>query len=307
MEGAMGMFDPTALVFTMWWNIVNQVGMRTGKESRMITWGDLLLHECDGDDKAYVTFRERTTKTRTGIDVNNTRKDIPRMYSTSGDINDPKDPFSIYRKFCEVRPPSMKATDSAFYLGINSSWNKDDGPGIWYTCAQMGHNTISRMLKDALTRGAIKTSDIDGKVANYSARKTLITTMRDNSVDAIDAIKITGHKRVESLNEYDKMSDAKKAKISHVISNFKPQSSSISDTATSSESLPVPQSALPSMNFEGIHRGTFYINFNIPPTGISKKVIQRKRCKRLVIDSDSSQSQQSMITKNYNRLCIDSL
>jgi len=55
---------PQAIINTLWLNNTIHFGLRGVDEHRKLQWGDIVLHEENGD--AYIEFNERDTKTRTG-------------------------------------------------------------------------------------------------------------------------------------------------------------------------------------------------------------------------------------------------
>lgn len=50
--------------------------------------------------REYLEFLERQTKTRTGININNIRQENPRMYATG----DNRCPVATYKKYADKRP-----------------------------------------------------------------------------------------------------------------------------------------------------------------------------------------------------------
>ncbi|OOY79204.1 hypothetical protein BOW12_12810, partial [Solemya velum gill symbiont] len=60
-----GTHDPQALLNLMWLNNTKLFGMRGVKENHNLMWGDIILKK-DEQNREYLEFFERATKTRTG-------------------------------------------------------------------------------------------------------------------------------------------------------------------------------------------------------------------------------------------------
>ena len=81
-SGQLGPNSPTSMLNILWFNNCLYFGMRGGgAEHRQLRWGDLNLCYDSDLNQEYIDFNESQTKTRTGEDVSNTRKDKPRMYA----------------------------------------------------------------------------------------------------------------------------------------------------------------------------------------------------------------------------------
>ena len=63
-------------------------------------WGDITLHNDTELNTEYLEYNERQTKTRTGVDLNNIRKEKPRVYANHTDTC----PIEIYKKYADHRP-----------------------------------------------------------------------------------------------------------------------------------------------------------------------------------------------------------
>ena len=117
-KGQLGAHNPNALLNTVWWNNCRHFGMRGGREHHDLRWGDVKLMTNSGG-KEYLEYSERQTKTRQGDNPRNIRSVKPTMWSTSSDINDNRNPVSVYKQYRDRRPKDMFGSDSPFYLGIN--------------------------------------------------------------------------------------------------------------------------------------------------------------------------------------------
>ncbi|KAL3884731.1 hypothetical protein ACJMK2_024841 [Sinanodonta woodiana] len=69
----LGADNPTALLHSMWLICTMHFGMRTGKETHKLQWGDISLQLDDSNQEYIVYNTERQTKTRTGVNERNIR------------------------------------------------------------------------------------------------------------------------------------------------------------------------------------------------------------------------------------------
>ena len=66
----------------------------------------------------------------------------------------------------------------------------------------MGENsTISNMMKTIVAGTSLEKSH--KKFTNHSARKTKISKLKKENVERSDIVKVTGHRSVQSLDDYD--------------------------------------------------------------------------------------------------------
>ena len=70
--------SPQALLNTVWPNNMIHFGLRGCNEQKELRWGDVIL-KTENDDKEYLEYFERQTKTRTGEDPRYQRAIKPRM------------------------------------------------------------------------------------------------------------------------------------------------------------------------------------------------------------------------------------
>ena len=81
------------------------------------------------------------------------------------------------------------------------------------------------MLKNMIRDSGLET---DKKLVNHSTRKHLVQKLVDNDIPPNVIIQITGHKNLNSLNNYSSLSDKKQQQISAVLSNAASTSQSLS-------------------------------------------------------------------------------
>ncbi|CAH3180115.1 unnamed protein product [Porites evermanni] len=111
-------------------------------------------------------------------------------------------PVNTYLAYKEHRPTSMMTDESPFYLAVN---NENPKPGqMWFKCSPLGVNSLRSMLKNMIRDSGLET---DKRLVNHSTRKHLVQKLVDNDIPPNEIIQITGHKNVNSLNNYSSLSD----------------------------------------------------------------------------------------------------
>jgi hypothetical protein len=92
------------------------------------------------------------------------------------------------------RPSECASETSRFYLQpvlkIKSS--------TWFKNIPIGKNSISLIAKRMAEQ-----AELPGRLTNHSGRHTAIRTLLDNGVAPTSVMQLSGHKRVESLNNYN--------------------------------------------------------------------------------------------------------
>ena len=123
-----------------------------------------------------------------------------RFYTMPFSID--RDPVHVYKMYKEKRPPSMLEPDSSFHLSVNyfktETHASVEGKN-WFKAQPMGVNKLNNIMKD-MTQAA----GISGKT-NHSGRKTLVQKLQDSGVPPNQIIQITGHKNLQSLNNYSSL------------------------------------------------------------------------------------------------------
>ena len=198
----LGLSSPQALLNTVWVNNMIHFGRRGCKEQKELRWGDIVL-KTDTDGKEYLEYFERQTKTRTGEDPRNQRPIKPRMYYANNDaVSVDRNPVHVYKMYKEKRPPSMLEPDSSFYLSVNyfktETHASVEGKN-WFKAQPMGVNKLNNIMKDMP-----QAAGISGKT-NHSGRKTLVQKLQDSGVPPNQIIQITGHKNLQSVNNYSSL------------------------------------------------------------------------------------------------------
>ena len=193
----------------MWLNSTIHFGLRSGKEQGELCWGDVKFKQTP-DGKEYLEYSVvRQTKTRTGSGPRDTRKIKPRKYSAP-DLPAKRDPVRVYKFYASKRPESMKTDDSPFYLALNNIQPSSLSVKPWYKVQPIGVNKLSSLLKDMVNEARLGLEN--KRLTNHSARKHLVQKLNDNEIPPIQIMQITGHRNVNSVNNYSSLSDKQKEK-----------------------------------------------------------------------------------------------
>ena len=186
-------------------------GLRGCKEQKELRRGEVIL-KTDSDGKEYLEYFERQTKTRPGEDPRNQSPIKPRKYANDDAISVDRDPVHVYKMYKEKRPPSMLEPDSSFHLSVNyfkTETHASVAGKNWLKAQPVGVNKLNNIMKD-MTQAA----GISGKT-NHSGRKTLVQKLQDSGVPSNQIIQITGHKNVQSVNNYSSLRE-KQMEVFHV-------------------------------------------------------------------------------------------
>ena len=201
----------------------------------------------------------------------------------------------------------MLEPDSSFYLSVNyfktETHASVEGKN-WFKAQPMGVNKLNSIMKD-MTQAA----GISGKT-KHSGRKTLVQKLQDSGVPPNQIIQITGHKNLQSVNNYSSLREKQMESISRILSSTtkaatnvpqtennltaQPLADRIASMSTTSSTLGLNsfnENRLQTM-FHGndITGGVFNINLAPAKNELKSPEVDPKRKKRrLIIESDSSQ------------------
>lgn len=282
-----GIHNPMAIINTLWWNNCKHFGMRGCREHHDLRWGDIIMKK-NVAGKEYLEYScERQTKTRQGDTPLNIRSIKPTMWSISEDMDDNRNPVAIYKHYRDRRPESMLSPESPFYLGVNhvrhcSSTDENFiSSKSWFKAQPLGINMLNSLMKVMS-----KNVGIEGNVSNHSARKTMIQKLKNNNIPDTDIIQVSGHKNIQSLNSYSKLSENRQEIISDILNDVpvKTQIQSTSQVETVTESYS-NSAQLPIQLFAGA--SVFGGNINIKINNMNSPKASNKRRRIAVIDSDS--------------------
>ena len=138
------------------------------------------------------------------------------MYANNDAISVGRNPVHVYKMYKEKRPPSMPEPDSSFYLSVNyfktETHASVEGKN-WFKAQPMGVKKLNNVMKE-MTQAA----GISGET-NHSGRKTLVQKLQDRGVPPNQIIQITGHKNVQSVNNYSSLREEQMESISGILSS----------------------------------------------------------------------------------------
>ena len=135
----------------------------------------------------------------------------------------------VYKVYSEKRPSSMTDSDSPFYLGINHTKNPTEKP--WFKASAMGVNKLNSLMKTMADKAGF---DEKRRFTNHSARKTMIQKLNDNNIPLTHIMQLSGHRNVQSVNNYSTVSSEQQKNMSLILSE--------NTTSTSIEERPVSSS-----------------------------------------------------------------
>jgi len=95
---------------------------------------------------------------------------------------------------------------------------------VWFKVQPMGENKINDMMKSIVADTILESSD--KKFTNHSARKTVVSKLKKANVEWSGIVKVTGHKNIQSLNDYNEANEDEQRQLLYAISgrnNFNPQ------------------------------------------------------------------------------------
>lgn len=279
----LGCATPESLINTLWLNNTQYFGLRGCKEHRDMKWGDIKL-QTSVDGTEYLEYNERQTKTRTGADPRDTRKVKPKMFAVVGSERDPVRFFHIY---ASKRPTGYLTDDSPFYLSINQITNPQSSKA-WFKTTPMGVNKLNSIMKTMAEKAQLNSSNL----TNHSARKRLVQKLNDKEVPPTHIMQISGHKNVQSLNNYSSLSHNQQRRISDILSTNSTGnsgievSSEVNCSSTSTSSNRQPFGLFSGANIQG---GTFNIAINTvnQSPDLSSLHTQTRKRRYAILESDS--------------------
>ena len=252
-KNVLGTSSPQSLLNTVWLNNIIHFGLRGCTEQRNLRWGDVVL-ETDSQGKEYLVHSERQTKSRQGDDPRNVRPVKPRMYENK-EIPAERNPVNVYKLYRNKRPQSMLEPDAPFYLTVNhfkSSVQGQQRDCTWFKAQPMGVNKLNSILKDMCEVGGIP------RKTNHAGRKTLVQKLQDNDVPPNQIIQITGHKNLQSINNYSGLRERQMESISNILSSTASTSREVSDVSQSF-TLRSAHHLYATINFQQTHRPRQYM------------------------------------------------
>ncbi|RMX51552.1 hypothetical protein pdam_00010332 [Pocillopora damicornis] len=106
---------------------------------------------------------------------------------------------------------------SPFYLTIKNLGREKLtlSSAKWFKCQPMGVSKLNTLIRDCSKAAGLAT---DKRITYYSARKTLVQKLRDSDVPPTEIVQITGHKNLQSINNYSSSGEKQQMAISTLLS-----------------------------------------------------------------------------------------
>lgn len=86
---------------------------------------------------------------------------------------------------------------------------------LWFSKQPLGKNKLGDLAKTMSAKGGI-----NGRKVNHSARKTTVTSLLHSNIEATQIMQLTGHRNVQSINQYSSASIEQLETMSHTLSNI---------------------------------------------------------------------------------------
>ena len=168
--------------------------------------------------KAWSSYSFNTggpTNTRQGGLQSKNRDFQPSMFSVGGE----RCPVALFKQFVERRPLNMQWS-VPFYLSIKRNRRLNDN--IWFKTQPMVETTSSNMMKTIVAGTSLEESH--KKFTNHSSRKTTVSKLKTANIERSDIVQVTGHRSVQSLDDYDEADEKEQRRLSSAISrrNYNP-------------------------------------------------------------------------------------
>lgn len=201
------------------------------------------------------------------------------------------------RVYRQHRPEFMLERNSPFYIQaiVNPVGN------IWFKNQRLGVNSLRKILKEIGVKAGL--SD-ERTVRNHSGRKTMLNDLCEANVPVYRIIQLSGHKKVNSIEDYHKNTIFKhQEEMSRILSDSS-NASTTDDTRiitktqriVETQSSIVSTSSVPQMQLFGAHTtitgGNFTINIMKEKQSANLSSPERKEVKRIRQSIDSSDSSQ---------------
>ncbi|XP_062604368.1 zinc finger MYM-type protein 4-like [Saccostrea cucullata] len=199
--GLLGVQTSESILNSLWLFNTIYFGLRGSDEHRSMSWGDICL-QTDISGVEYLTFNERQSKTRQGINPRDVRVVKPKMWANT-DAPD-RCPVAIYKLYSEKRPDDFSKPDDPFYLATHTQQHAMSVKEQWFKRQPVGVNKLASLIKRMANAAGIGG---DKKLTNHSARKHLVQKLSENNVPPNQIMQITGHKNIQSINNYSSINE----------------------------------------------------------------------------------------------------
>ena len=216
-SGVLGVTSPQSLLNTVWFNNAIHLGLRGHQEHYNLCWGDISLHK-NPDGTEYLQHYERQTKTRTGANTRDTRTVLGKIFSIPH-LNE-NNPIEVYKKYASLRPQGFCEPNDPFYIATRTIPLSDKKSDKWFMKQKLGVNKIGKIMGKMIEK-CPQIADSGKRLTNTSTRKYCVQKLRENNIAPTDIMQVTGHKNVNSINNYSEITVTKQKEMSKILSTTK--------------------------------------------------------------------------------------
>lgn len=186
-----GSHSAQSLLQTVWYFIGLCFFFRGNDEHRQLEFGDIKI-TTDENGRKLAKFNERTTKTRKGT----TRDSRPFPPVMTQNLTNPNHcPLFHLEMYLAKRPTMANDADAPFYL--HPAAPSKISPDTWYSQRPLGINALGKMMKRIAFDGGLT-----GRLTNHSIRRTAISRLAGQNVEATIIAQLSGHRNINSINNY---------------------------------------------------------------------------------------------------------
>lgn len=150
-----------------------------------------------------------------------------------------RNPVALYQLYKSKRPEQMLRPDAPFYIAIMADTQKLYTAGVdinlgqkWYKNQRLGINMIYQFMKSMKGDGELSS---DKRLTNHSTRKHLIQKLTNANIPPNQIVQISGHRNINSLNNYSHINPGQQRDISRILSNEEPMPS----TSAAGDDMPL--------------------------------------------------------------------
>jgi hypothetical protein len=155
----------------------------------------------------------------------------------------------------------------------------------------MGENKINTMMESIVSGTSLESSK--KRFTNHSGRKTLVHKLKKAGLERSEIAKVTGHRNLQSLDDYDEADEQEQRRLSWAISkrHDRPNELAVWNSSNGSQPSAPPFIPQPTSSQAQNLVNSFYncsVTFNLQNTSRSPvHEIQPKKRRYAFIDSDS--------------------
>ena len=121
-----------------------------------------------------------------------------------------------FEVFAEKRPTQMNFDEAPFYLAVNNIKTDSLDKKPWFKQSPVGVNKLNSIMKVMSEKAELNKP----RLKNHSGRKTMMQTLVNEEIPPSDIIQLSGHRNLQSVNNYATVSEKQQMKMSRTLSAF---------------------------------------------------------------------------------------